>query len=145
MFDNIINNLFGNNKGSSRGNNRGSIFKKFTYSNRSACNLSYKLISFDEAKNMIENDSVILIDVRSESEYNIMHLKNAINIPVADIEKKIFIYEQTKPIMVYCSTGTRSKTAIINLNSLGYNNIYIWEYAALATFPYKNMLIYNKN
>lgn len=141
MFDNIINNLFGNNKGS----NRGSIFKKFTYSNRSACNLSYKLISFDEAKNMIENDSVILIDVRSESEYNIMHLKNAINIPVADIEKKIFIYEQTKPIMVYCSTGTRSKTAIINLNSLGYNNIYIWEYAALATFPYKNMLIYNKN
>lgn len=145
MLDNIINNLFGKNNGNSRGNNRVSIFKKFTYSNRSACNLSYKLISFDEAKNMIENESVILIDVRSESEYNIMHLKNAINIPVADIEKKIFIYEQTKPIMVYCSTGTRSKTAIINLNSLGYNNIYIWEYAALATFPYKNMLIYNKN
>lgn len=141
MFDNIINNLFGNNRNKSRG----SIFKKFGYSNRSACNLSYKLVSFEEAKHMIENEEVILIDVRSESEFNIMHLKNAINIPVSEIEKKIFIYEQTKPIMVYCSTGTRSKTAIINLNSLGYNNIYIWEYAALATFPYKNMLIYNKS
>lgn len=143
MFDNIINNLFGNNR-NSRGN-RNSFFKKFAYSNRSSCNLAYKLVSFEEAKNMIEKEEVILIDVRSESEYNIMHLKNAINIPVSELEKKIFIYEQTKPIMVYCSTGTRSKNAIINLNSLGYNNIYIWEYAALATFPYKNMLIYNKN
>lgn len=143
MFDNIINGLFGNNRNNSR-NNRNNIFKKFTYSNRSSCNLMYKLISFEQAKEMIENGSVVLIDVRSESEYNIMHLKNAINIPVSEIEKKIFIYEQTKPLMVYCSTGTRSKSAIINLNKLGYNNIYIWEYAALATFPYKDMLIYNK-
>ena len=45
--------------------------------------------------------------------------------------------------MVYCSSGSRSKTAIEILNSLGYLNIYIWEYGALATFPYKNMLEYN--
>ena len=61
----------------------------------------------------------------------------------ADIEKKIFIYEQNAPIMVYCSSGVRSKNAIEILNSLGYTNIYIWEYGALATFPYKNMLEYN--
>ncbi|MDO4282913.1 MAG: rhodanese-like domain-containing protein [Clostridia bacterium] len=142
MFDNIINNLFGSHRNNN--NNRNGFLKKFTYSNRSGYNLTYKLVSFEQAKEMIENESVVLIDVRSENEYNIMHLKNAINIPVTDIEKNIFIYEQTKPLMVYCSTGTRSKNAIMNLNRLGYNNIYIWEYAALATFPYKNMLIYNK-
>lgn len=140
MFSNFMNNLFGN----SRNNNKNNFFKKFSYMNRSGYNLVYKLVSFEQAKEMIENEEVILIDVRSENEYNIMHLKNAISIPVSDIEKKIFIYEQTKPLMIYCSTGTRSKTAIMNLNRLGYNNIYIWEYAALATFPYKNMLVYNK-
>lgn len=140
MFDNIINSLFRNNNGAN-GNN---FFKKFTYLNRSRASLVYKLISFEQAKEMIENQSAVVIDVRSENEFNIMHLKNAINIPVTEIEKEIFIYEQTKPLMIYCSTGTRSKNAIMNLNRLGYNNIYIWEYAALATFPYKNMIIYNK-
>ena len=140
MFDNIINSLFRNNNGANRNN----FFKKFTYLNRSRASLVYKLISFEQAKEMIENQSAVVIDVRSENEFNIMHLKNAINIPVTEIEKEIFIYEQTKPLMIYCSTGTRSKNAIMNLNRLGYNNIYIWEYAALATFPYKNMIIYNK-
>ncbi len=139
MFD-FLNSLFGSN----RNQNNSNFFKRFSYGNRSSCNMIYKLVSFEKAKEMIENQSVVLIDVRSENEYNIMHLINAINIPLNDIEKRIFIYEQTKPLMIYCSTGTRSKSAIMNLNRLGYNNIFIWEYAALATFPYKNMLIYNK-
>ena len=29
-------------------------------------------------------------------------------------------------------------------NRKGFSNVYIWEYAALVTFPYKNMLVYNK-
>lgn len=135
MLENILNTLFGKNR------NGNVFFRKFAYTNRSN-NLTYKLVSFEKAKEMIEEQSIILIDVRSESEYNSMHLKNAVNIPVSDIEKKIFIYEQTKPLMVYCSTGTRSKSAIIILNRLGYNNIYIWEYASLVTFPYKNMIVY---
>ena len=31
------------------------------------------------------------------------------------------------------------------MDNLGYYNIYIWEYGALATFSYKNMLEYNSN
>lgn len=103
----------------------------------------YNLITFEQAKNMIESNQVTLLDVRTQNEYELMHIKGAINIPVADIEKKIFIYEQNAPIMVYCSSGVRSKNAIEILNNLGYVNIYIWEYGALATFPYKNMLEYN--
>ena len=94
---------------------------------------------------MIEEKQVTLIDVRTQSEYELMHIKNAINIPVDEIEKNIFIYDQNTPIMIYCSSGARSKTAMQILNNLGYNNIYIWEYGALATFPYKNMLEYGKN
>lgn len=137
MLDNIMNILFG------RTNNHGNMFN-FQNRNRYRNNrYIYNLISFEQAKNMIENNQVTLLDVRTPNEYELMHIKGAINMPVADIEKKIFIYEQNAQIMVYCSSGVRSKNAIEILNSLGYTNIYIWEYGALATFPYKNMLEYN--
>lgn len=129
MFDNIMNILFGKNMNRNRCRN-----------NR----YMYKLIPFEQAKIMIENNEVVLLDVRTQNEFELMHIKGAINMPVADIEKKIFIYEQNQAIMVYCSSGSRSKSAIEILNNLGYANIYIWEYGALATFPYKNMLEYNE-
>ncbi len=139
MFDNIRNfmqNFLGMNN--NRNTNRG-------YQSRYRNSMNYKLIPFEQAKDMIEKNDIVLIDVRTPNEYQLMHIKNAINIPVNEIESKIFQVEQTHPIMVYCSSGARSKTAIQVLNNLGYNNIYIWEYGALATFPYKNMLIYGEN
>ena len=139
MFENIMNILFGRNN-NMKGNNI------FNFQNRYRnSRYIYKLVPFEQAKGMIEQNQVILIDVRTQSEYDLMHIRGAINIPVSDIEKKIFIYEQNTPIMVYCSSGARSKNAIDILNNLGYLNIYIWEYGALATFPYKNMLEYNGN
>lgn len=141
MFDNILKTLFGGGNRSS--NNQQNNNMGFRPRNRNM--FVYKLVTFEQARNMIERNEVVLIDVRTASEYELMHIVNAINIPVEDIDKQIFVYEQTKPIMVYCSSGTRSKTAIQILNSFGYNNIYIWEYGALATFPYKNMLEYGEN
>lgn len=138
MFDNIRN-LMQSFLGMNNTNrNRG-------YQNRYRSAMNYKLIAFDQAKDMIEKNNIVLIDVRTANEYDLMHIKNAINIPVNEIEQKILQIEQNYPIMVYCSSGARSKTAIQILNNLGYNNIYIWEYGALATFPYKNMLVYGEN
>lgn len=140
MFDNIRNFMqsflgMGNNTNRSRS----------YHGNRYRSSMNYKLIPFDQAKDMIEKNTVLLMDVRTSNEYDLMHIKNAINIPVNEIEQKILQVEQDKPLMVYCSSGARSKTAIQILNNLGYNNIYIWEYGALATFPYKNMLEYGEN
>ena len=140
MFDNIRNFMqsflgMGNSTNRSRG----------YQGNRYRSSMNYKLIPFDQAKDMIEKNTVLLMDVRTSNEYDLMHIKNAINIPVNEIEQKILQVEQDKPLMVYCSSGARSKTAIQILNNLGYNNIYIWEYGALATFPYKNMLEYGEN
>ena len=139
MFDNLRN-FFQNFMGINNNQNRGR-----GYQSGFRTSMNYKLIPFDMAKDMIEKNDILLIDVRTTNEYELMHIKNAINIPVNEIEQRILQVEQTHPIMVYCSSGARSKTAIQILNNLGYNNIYIWEYGALATFPYKNMLIYGEN
>lgn len=141
MFNNIfgkISYMLGMNNGTNRNNN----YNMRKSRNRNA--FLYKLVNFEQAKNLIEENKIILLDVRSKNEYDIMHIKNAINIPVNEIENRIFTYGQNQAIMVYCTSGSRSKTAIQILNNLGYNNIYIWEYASLATFPYKNMLEYSK-
>lgn len=107
--------------------------------------LIYTLVNFETAKNMIDSNEVILIDVRSKKEYEFMHIKNAKNITVEEIQNGNMNFLKENKIMVYCSSGTRSKSAISALNKLGYTNIYIWEYASLTTFPYKNMLIYHSN
>lgn len=135
-FRNFMQNFLGMNNNQNR--NR-------SYQNRYRGGMNYKLIPFESAKDMIEKNDVLLVDVRTANEYDLMHIKNAINIPVNEIEQRIFQVESTHPLMVYCSSGARSKTAIQILNNLGYNNIYIWEYGALATFPYKNMLVYGEN
>ena len=107
--------------------------------------LIYTLVNFETAKKMIENHEIVLIDVRSKKEYDFMHIKEAINITSEEIQGGKIDFPKDSKIMVYCSSGTRSKTAISSLNRLGYTNIYIWEYASVTTFPYKNLIIYNKN
>ena len=139
MFDNLrgfMQNILGMGNTSNRNNRT---------MNRNRNMMNYKLVPFEQAKDMVEKQSVVLIDVRTKNEYDLMHVKNAINIPVNEIEQKIFPIEQSKSLMVYCSSGARSKTAIQILNNLGYNNIYIWEYGSLANFPYKDMLVYGEN
>lgn len=72
----------------------------------------------DLNKLMKENEYVI-IDVRTEAEYQSSHLVGAINIPVDDIDESIDL-DKEKLIFVYCKSGNRSKTASIKLENLGY-------------------------
>ena len=100
MFDNLRKILFGNSMKSSnfgfrsRANSRSNNCKRCVYN----------LVSFEQAKYMIETESVVLIDVRTNNEYNFMHIKNAINIPVDEITNRIDEIDKTKDIMVYCAS-----------------------------------------
>jgi rhodanese-related sulfurtransferase len=118
--------------------------KNFMKNDHSRC--LYKLVTKEHAAQLIKSDNVVLIDVRTRREYEAVHIQNAINIPVEEMEEtlKNVNLDKTKNIMVYCSTGTRNKAAIQILNKLGYGEVLIWEYGALATFPYKDMLVYAK-
>lgn len=103
-------------------------------------NLIYNLISYEDARNMINDNGNVLIDVRTKKEYDLMHIINSINIPVEKIRSCEEEYKNADKIMVYCSSGLRTKEAIRILNSMGYTNIAIWEYGALSNFPYKDMI-----
>ncbi len=122
----------------------------FFMSKRNRCrrrSLIYTLIPYDRVRNIILNDcsenngNSILIDLREKREYDVMHIVNSINIPVAKLRFLENEYKNKKNIILYCSTGSRTKEAIMILNNMGYSNLYIWEYGALGNFPYKDMIV----
>lgn len=97
---------------------------------------SYTSISADKAYQMIRNEDVIIIDVRSKEEYNTGHVKGAINIAhdvIANEIKKVTT-DLDKKIIIYCRSGARAETASNVLVDLGYTNVYTfgglnsWQY-----------------
>ena len=90
---------------------------------RSASN---KDLSYKELKKFIKNKEIYLIDVRSGQEYEEGHLEGALNIPLYNIEKDIEknIKNKDDTIILYCSSGSRSKKAKEILEKLGYGEVY---------------------
>ncbi len=85
-----------------------------------------KEISYDVLKKLTKDNEVVLIDVRSNQEYEEGHLNGAINLSVYNIKNKIenLVKDKEKIIILYCSSGNRSKKAKEILENLGYNNVY---------------------
>lgn len=87
-------------------------------------NLDKSEINKKELEELVKKGA-ILIDVRSTQEYEEGHLDNAILIPEYDINKKILdrfnIYDE---IILYCSTGNRSKKAKKKMEKMGYIKVY---------------------
>ena len=67
----------------------------------------------------------LIIDVRTEAEWNNGHLEGAILIPYGQIGEKIgaVAKDKSKPIYVYCRSGRRSQIAKETLEKLGYKDI----------------------
>lgn len=84
-----------------------------------------KDIMQSEIKSLMSKGA-ILIDVRSPQEYNEGHLDNSILLPEYEILKKIedIIPNKNTKIILYCSSGTRSKKAQEELEKIGYKNVY---------------------
>lgn len=67
----------------------------------------------------------LIIDVRTEAEWNNGHLEGAVLIPYESIEKKIGAVSRDKSarIHVYCRSGRRSRIAMESLVRLGYKDV----------------------
>ena len=72
-----------------------------------------------------KDKDVLIIDVRTEAEWNSGYLENAIHIPLDTIEKNITLTEldKNKEIYLYCRSGNRSGKATSILQNLGYKNV----------------------
>lgn len=89
--------------------------------------IEYKKITSEEAKARIDSgDEIIILDVRTEDEYNSGHIPNAILIPNETITDKMLdlLPDLDAEILIYCRSGNRSGQAAKKLIAIGYTNIY---------------------
>ena len=83
-------------------------------------------ISGDEAKAKIAAKEIdTIVDVRTNTEYNLGHAPGALHLPTGEIEQKAssVLPDKTARILVYCNTGQRSRAASEKLYSMGYKNV----------------------
>ena len=86
-----------------------------------------ELISAQQVHEAINNeDSLQLVDVRSQEEYKVSHLKGAQNICIDndDFDKKAKSLDKNKPVYVYCKKGSQSAKAAEKLKKLGFTKVY---------------------
>ena len=87
-------------------------------------------ISVSVAHGMINNSTLypdlVILDVRTQGEYDAEHLCNATLIPLDELESRLdelYPYNNTE-IIVYCRTGVRSANASQILNLNGFTKVY---------------------
>ena len=64
-----------------------------------------------------------LVDVRTRDEFNGGHIPGAINVPVQDLSTKLNKIPKSKPVVVYCQSGSRSSQAAKTLITAGYTEV----------------------
>lgn len=87
---------------------------------------AYHKISAAEAKEMMDQSEVIIVDVRTLQEYQEGHVPGAVNIPneeILDTEPEL-LNDKDATLLVYCRSGRRSKDASDKLVKMGYKNVY---------------------
>ena len=98
----------------------------------------YRQISQEEAKEMMDTQDVLILDVREQDEYDSGHIPGAVLLPVGIITEESaaeVIPGKDTTVLVYCRSGNRSKTAAQALAELGYTDIC--EFGGISTWPYE--------
>ena len=98
----------------------------------------YMNITAEEPKRIMDSEEgYIILDVRTQEEYDDGHIPGAIVISHEEIVEKAekVLTDKDQLILVYCRSGRRSKIAAEALVKLGYTNIL--EFGGIIDWPYE--------
>ena len=91
----------------------------------SAPEQAWKTITAEQTQELMETETdYIILDVRTEDEYNTGHVPKAICLPYDAIDQETTSdFRTDQLILVYCRSGNRSKKACALLTDLGFTNV----------------------
>lgn len=95
-------------------------------------------ISAAEAKKLMDSEKdYILLDVRTQAEYDEGHIPGSVLLPHDQIADKAaeLLKNKDQLILVYCRSGNRSKVASQALSELGYTQVR--EMGGIKDWPYE--------
>ena len=100
--------------------------------------ITYQQISAEQAYEMMnELDDFILLDVRTQAEFNDTGLYGAILIPVDELQNRAEseLPDKDAVILIYCRSGQRSAIAAQMLVHMGYTNVY--DFGGIINWPFE--------
>ncbi len=99
--------------------------------------IEYKKITSEEAKTIMDSgEDHVVVDVRTQGEYESGHIEGALLLPLDEIE---LIASQKLPdlnqkILLYCRSGNRSAVAARMLIKMGYTDVS--DFGGIIDWPY---------
>lgn len=92
---------------------------------KEAANEGWMQIGVEDAANYIFEVEPVLIDVRTQDEFDDGYLEGAVLFPVQTIDEYLadMPADLDTPILIYCAAGTRGFWALSYVTSLGYTNV----------------------
>ncbi|MCL2572800.1 MAG: rhodanese-like domain-containing protein [Defluviitaleaceae bacterium] len=84
------------------------------------------IITAQQAEEIMLQDGVLILDVRTPEEFQSGHIENAILLPYSDLFAlaESVILDKDMTILVYCQSGRRSNIAAWLLYELGFTAVY---------------------
>ncbi len=77
------------------------------------------------ARALVKDQKALIVDVRTDDEFNARHLDGAVNIPVDELDKRLGeLPDKKRPVIVYCKSGSRSAKAAAILKAAGFTQVH---------------------
>ncbi|MDB4056780.1 rhodanese-like domain-containing protein [Candidatus Thioglobus sp.] len=84
----------------------------------------YAVVDTHAAVSLMDDDELIILDVREEKERSSGFINNDINIPMSQVKNKMGSLDKSKNILVYCKSGTRSDQISGFLSKNEFQNVF---------------------
>lgn len=80
-------------------------------------------ISAKKLREKIQNNSIMLVDVRESWEAEVSRINKSVLIPLPTLQSKMESLPKNEEIVFYCQAGTRSKQAVEIFKNAGFKNV----------------------
>ena len=106
---------------------------------------SINQMNSDELIEFIELNDAVLVDVRTEDEYNSGYIENSLNIDYFsnDFSLNADKLDKSTPIILYCRSGKRSSMSANKISKLGFKEIYNLQGGILEWIEEGNAVVFN--
>src|SRR5699024_8884956 len=79
--------------------------------------------TLEEVADKMNDEDVVILDVREQAEYAFNHIPGAVSIPFGELENRYDELDKDARIYVICRTGNRSDFAAKALHKKGFKNV----------------------
>lgn len=86
--------------------------------------MTFKTIDIDQGKRLIDEQEVIVVDVRDAASYTTAHIESARHINDSNVAEFVEFTDKIRPLLVYCYHGHTSLGAAEYFIDNGFLDVY---------------------